>query len=455
MRPVSNWPQPSLNGTQPMMQGNCRRESIISFSSASYSLADSGERVISALLDVVSGADLSPLGMSCNTISPSLIAPVVPAGRLDLDVLADHVEAELLRDFEIVLQGFVGRGRVEPVGPEALVERTDQKDRLAVETNPGDAIVRTGDHVDHPQGEVTLHFVEHLLAIGTIELDHHAVELGRVGRPVGCGVGRNGEDERRRGRAAGRRQLGGRDARIAQTIEDFDINRQLAACVCGRHRQDDRVGAPPGRKRTSCKCVFTTGSSQTVCQMPVVGVYQIPDGLFVCLPRGCVPVSVGSQTATANSCGVPGSSCSVTSRVKGAYPPRCTSTCFPSIKTVASQSTASKWSRTRRVPHSFGTVTERRYQRRSSGFTSPHHARKGRFDGEGDEDRAFVGGRSVFGLGFDGKVPQPVEIQPFLANQLRAGVLRMRIGGGDVLGPARHQRSGPWFPIRGVRRGGD
>ena len=44
-----------------------------------------------------------------------------------------------------------------------------------------------------------------------------------------------------------------------------------------------------------------TGSSQTVCQMPLVGVYQMPCGLRTCLPRGCVPASVGSQTPTSNS----------------------------------------------------------------------------------------------------------------------------------------------------------
>ena len=38
-----------------------------------------------------------------------------------------------------------------------------------------------------------------------------------------------------------------------------------------------------------------TPSSQTVCQMPETGVYQMPCGLSTCLPRCCRPVSVGSQ----------------------------------------------------------------------------------------------------------------------------------------------------------------
>jgi hypothetical protein len=48
-----------------------------------------------------------------------------------------------------------------------------------------------------------------------------------------------------------------------------------------------------------------TGSSQTVCQMPVTGVYQMPPGFWICLPRGWLPASVGSQTATTISCGPP------------------------------------------------------------------------------------------------------------------------------------------------------
>ena len=39
-----------------------------------------------------------------------------------------------------------------------------------------------------------------------------------------------------------------------------------------------------------------TVSSQTVCQMPVTAVYQMLFGSSTCLPRGCVPASVGSVT---------------------------------------------------------------------------------------------------------------------------------------------------------------
>ena len=48
--------------------------------------------------------------------------------------------------------------------------------------------------------------------------------------------------------------------------------------------------------------VFGTGSSHTVCQMPVVGVYQMPCGLRICLPRGWYEPSVGSLTLMTSSC---------------------------------------------------------------------------------------------------------------------------------------------------------
>ena len=42
------------------------------------------------------------------------LAPAWKAGRLDLHVLADHVEAELLRQLQVVLQGRIGRREQRP-----------------------------------------------------------------------------------------------------------------------------------------------------------------------------------------------------------------------------------------------------------------------------------------------------------------------------------------------------
>ena len=82
-----------------------------------------------------------------------LVAVVIPAGRLDLHVLADHVEAELLGHFEVVLQRLVGRRGVESVGPEALIERAILKQRLVVEHHPRDAGLVLAER-DFAHGEV-------------------------------------------------------------------------------------------------------------------------------------------------------------------------------------------------------------------------------------------------------------------------------------------------------------
>src|SRR6266404_9438599 len=91
-----------------------------------------------------------------------------------------------------------------------------------------------------------------------------------------------------------------------------------------------------------------TGSNQTVCQMPLVDVYQMLLGLRTCFPRGCVPASVGSQAETTNSLGPEEFMTSVISKLNPSYPPRWSPWCTPLTHTWASKSTASKWSSTRR-----------------------------------------------------------------------------------------------------------
>ncbi len=59
-----------------------------------------------------------------------------------------------------------------------------------------------------------------------------------------------------------------------------------------------------------------TPSSQTVCQMPETGVYQMPAGRSTCLPRCCRPESDGSHTETSNSFS-PSCRAGVISKLKG------------------------------------------------------------------------------------------------------------------------------------------
>ena len=53
------------------------------------------------------------------------VAVVVPAGRFNFHVFADHVEPPFLGLFNIVAQGFVGWGGQQSVGPVSLVERAE------------------------------------------------------------------------------------------------------------------------------------------------------------------------------------------------------------------------------------------------------------------------------------------------------------------------------------------
>ena len=64
-----------------------------------------------------------------------LVAMVEPARRLDLDVLADHVETEILGFLDIVPKSLVRRSRVQSVRPPALVQRAELEERLTVESH--------------------------------------------------------------------------------------------------------------------------------------------------------------------------------------------------------------------------------------------------------------------------------------------------------------------------------
>src|SRR5690606_36417572 len=124
-----------------------------------------------------------------------------------------------------------------------------------------------------------------------------------------------------------------------------------------------------GSGRMESIYVFETGSSQTDCQMPVTGVYQMPFGSNTCFPRAWVPVSLGAQTATTSFCS-PCVRCLVTSKVNGLLPPRCVPSFLLFTHTSVSHSTASNCSNTDFPFHVSGTVKEVLYQSFWSGLTS-------------------------------------------------------------------------------------
>src|SRR3546814_15328266 len=65
---------------------------------------------------------------------PEMVGIVIIARGLDLDVLAQHVESRLLEEDEVAFHRLLGRRRVEPVGPPALIERAvlEDGDRTSV-----------------------------------------------------------------------------------------------------------------------------------------------------------------------------------------------------------------------------------------------------------------------------------------------------------------------------------
>ena len=78
---------------------------------------------------------------------PVTIAKSIPTSRLHLDVLADHVESEVFRLDHIVFERFVGRGRIQAVGPPALVERAEMENILVIELQPHDSVGIAGGRI--------------------------------------------------------------------------------------------------------------------------------------------------------------------------------------------------------------------------------------------------------------------------------------------------------------------
>src|SRR3546814_2684460 len=70
--------------------------------------------------------------------------------------------------------------------------------------------------------------------------------------------------------------------------------------------------------------------------MPLTAVYQMPEGSRICLPRGCVPALVGSVTSTMISF-APGFRYSVISKPNASNPPLWLPTTDPLTRTVVYQ----------------------------------------------------------------------------------------------------------------------
>src|SRR6185295_2612007 len=95
---------------------------------------------------------------------PKLVAPVVPTLGFYLYVFAGHVEPKLLHHFDVIAKRFIGGCSVEPIRPEALVERAEHKARLVVQMNPQTAPI-VARHADLAHAEVTFDLINNLAVI--------------------------------------------------------------------------------------------------------------------------------------------------------------------------------------------------------------------------------------------------------------------------------------------------
>ena len=172
------------------------------------------------------------------------VAMPVPAFGFDLDMFADHIESQLLREPDIVEQRLVGRGRVEAVGPPALVERAEMEERPAVERHALDTVgVAPGG--DLAQRGVGFGTVDH----PSVAQERHGqvVEIGIVGTPQTRMF--DGEVHRLPGHAAslGQRLAIGRERHadaVAARAGGLHVDRKDAgADVAARRDPFDTVGS--------------------------------------------------------------------------------------------------------------------------------------------------------------------------------------------------------------------
>ena len=88
------------------------------------------------------------------------VAMGIPAGRFDLDMLTDGIESKLFGFENIVSERLVRRGRIESVGPPALIEQS-QLNVISVVQLHAHGIAYRAFHRYLTHGGITPHTVEH------------------------------------------------------------------------------------------------------------------------------------------------------------------------------------------------------------------------------------------------------------------------------------------------------
>ena len=352
-----------------------------------------------------------------------LVAPVIPTGGLDLEVLAHAVKTMLLHRFDVPAQCLVGRRGVDAVRPESLVQRADLEDELAVEHRAGDALLVLAQR-DLAHAKVAAHRIDDLVA----GLQRHAqiIQMRRVGRPE-LGI-RNRELEFLAGRAA---DLGDRFAAFARHhfhfAVAFDGQTQTASIHIRHHFQGCDVGfrhrlEPHGLPDAGGRRIHDWAGTQGLFATRLAAGIGRIEHLDLDFLRAIGFQRLGDVEAERV----------VSTPVAADFLAIDGDFRFPVHRAEVQQHTPAAPVfgnlETPAVCHAVGVL---------------HHSRKRRLDRIRNQDFCL---RAVAEL----DVPEPVEVQPFLPDHLRPGIFRQRVRRGNLLRPARHQWRLGWLPVGGV-----
>ena len=108
------------------------------------------------------------------------VGPVVPACRLNLDVLAHHVAAQVLHRLDVEVESLVAGGHIQAIGPPALVQRAHLEDLLVVQVDARQ-VVGILVHLNLAHAAVAVHLVGDCAIL--LGRDAQVIEVGVVGRP--------------------------------------------------------------------------------------------------------------------------------------------------------------------------------------------------------------------------------------------------------------------------------
>lgn len=204
-----------------------------------------------------------------------LVAIGIPTGRLHFDVLADHIETEILRLLNVIQQGLVRRSRVQAVGPPTLVERTELEQCFIVQLQTHNPVrIPAGGILTH--GRIAVHLVHNLASI--LQSHLQGIKERRIRTPQ-LGVLRHGYLY-----GFSVDTLAGSHRLFAVIHIHFHKVRGSSRIQLSLYRQ--QVAVDVRRNAEVLDMLSADRLDHTVCQMPLTGVYQMPSGLLTCLPRG-------------------------------------------------------------------------------------------------------------------------------------------------------------------------